>query len=567
MLGFEGMSVVVESRRSFEERERLRRIALRGLTDLWFLGSVILKLGMEEGKPRPREEIEPMYRFVEKPWPQDLNPEAKWLRALCVPRFLAKTYIILVWILQQILKDPNITIAYHCCEKDQAIEGVRLIREWLESPIIVHLYGNHKSRNWNPETGLISALRRKGSEKNPTLRPLGMDKPLEGKRVHIFVWDDLIGETNYKPEGVIKVEKRRSACMPLLRGGGIGWWLCTRWGVMDPMSDGQTFGGEDGILKKWKRGEWDCFGTRGFVGAYAVPGDEKIFPHIKENPKKTSTGKVLVFPSVWNERSIEEARKEMAFGLHASQVLNDPLPDESRHFRKSDFKHFELFSDEEPSDDGSVPFNPILRGTWNVLALDPNKSADQLVGSDRHALIVMALKNIRDVEKEIELWFAYILHWEAGRWSTSDLIDKYFELVKIFKPRRHFIETNVGGAWITSPIRKRGRELGYFTLPIEEIKTSKVMKDDRLLQTLQPAYAYGHIYHAEHLKGGEGEQELLRWMPNSGAHDDLVDVEEIAYSHGTMKKFSGIHAAGPAGGARKFVVARTWRTRYRRAGV
>lgn len=537
--------------------ERRRRIALKGLTDLWFLGSVLLKLGFEEGRPRPREEIEPLYKYVGADWPELLDEDAKWFRILCVPRYLAKTYIILVWILQQILRDPNISIAYHCAQKDQAIEGISLIREWLELPIIVELYGTHKSRRWDPEKGLYSAQRKRGREKNPTLRALGMDKPLEGKRAHIFVFDDMVGETTYnKPEQVIKIEKRRAACMPLVMPGGIVWWLCTRWGVMDPMSEGKTFSGEEGLLAKWKKGEWDAFGARGYVGAYAAPGDERVFPHIKKNPRRTSKGHVLVFPSVWNERSIEEARREMPFGLHASQVLNDPLPEDSRHFSPRNLQFFPL--------EVEGKLNPILGGCYYVLALDPNKSADQLIGSDRTAFSVMGLKLLRDVEQERELWFGYLVEWIAGRWKTSEVIDTYFDLVERWKPRRHFIETNVGGSWITDPIRKRGKELGYSRLPIEEINTTQTSKDDRLLTGLQPAYAYGQIYHAEHLRGGEGEVELLRWMPNQAAHDDMVDVLEIAWSKGTMKVFGGVHV--PQGVSRP-LIGRTWTRKSRFAGV
>jgi hypothetical protein len=392
-----------------------------------------------------------------------------------------------------------------------------------------------------------------------------MDKPLEGKRGNIFVFDDLIGELTYnRPEHIVKVEKRRASCMPLVKQGGTVWWLATRWGSMDPMANGKTFSGEDGILKKWKRGEWECFGARGFVGAYAHPGDEIFFPHIKSNPQRTSAGKVLVFPSVWNERSIEEARKEMPFGLHASQVLNDPLPEESQHFRQKDFHHFEPTIGEGDEAGSDSNLNPILRGTWSVLALDPNKSADALIGGDRHALCVLSLKLVKDVEAGSEMWFTYVREWVAGRWSVDECIDRYFDLVKTFKPRKHFIETNSGGAWIVNPIKRRGRELGYHSLPIEEVQTQKLSKDDRLLQGLQPAYAYGHIYHAEHLRGGDGEQELLRWAPNSATHDDLVDVLEIAYSKGTMKRYGGVHQ--PAG-VRRPVVARTWRTRYPKVGA
>lgn len=543
-----------------EEFERQRRIALRGLTDLWFLGSVLLRLGLDRGRPRPREEIEPLYRFVEKPRPKEMDPEEKWLRALCVPRFLAKTYIILVWAFQQILRDANETIAYHCAQKDQAIEGVRMISQWFELPLIVQLYGNHKSRNWNPEAGLISGQRTRGIEKNPTLRALGMDKPLEGKRARHFIFDDLIGETTYgKPEQIVKVERRRAACMPLVEPGGTVWWLATRWGIMDPMADGKTFSGEDGILAKWKRGEWDCFGARGFVGAYAAPGDEKFFPYLKKNPTRTSSGKVLVFPSVWNEKSIEEARREMPFGLHASQVLNDPLPEESRNFSEKLFRYFSI---EDPANQGKL--NPILGGCFYVLALDPNKSADQLVGSDRTAFALMGLKLLKDVEAQRELWFGYLVEWLAGRWKVSQTIDKYFELVDKWKPRRHFIETNVGGSWIVDPIKKRGRELGYVSLPIEEVQTSNISKSDRVKTGLEPAYAYGQIYHAEHLRGGEGEMELLRWDPSQAVLDDLIDVEEIAWSQGTMKRYAGVHT--PMGIA-KPLVGRTWTRKTRFAGA
>jgi hypothetical protein len=296
-------------------------------------------------RPRPRREIEPIYQYVGRPRPKGLDPDAKWMRALSIPRYLAKTYVSLVWCLQLILRNPDVRIAYHCNEKDMAEEGVALVRDWLDLPQIVQLYGSHKGNRWSAK-GFVSG-QRTVPHKDPTMRPIGLDKPLEGKRAHVFVWDDLIGLDSYNPNGVIKAEKRLAACRPLIIPGGIGLYVCTRWGIADPMSSGKTFGGNPGILKKWADGEWDCFGHRGSVSCYAYPGDEELFPYImEEDHPEDASGRKLLFPSIWNELAIEAERREMPFGLFASQVMNDPMPEESIRFRDTDMQYFELFEEE-----------------------------------------------------------------------------------------------------------------------------------------------------------------------------------------------------------------------------
>jgi hypothetical protein len=113
------------------------------------------------------------------------------------------------------------------------------------------------------------------------------------------------------------------------------------------------------------------------------------------------------------------------------------------------------------------------------------------------------------------------------------------EYVKHYKPRKIYPETNVGKEYFVEPLRKEARDLGI-TLPIDEVTASLhgTGKKDERIAAIQPDYAYKRVWHERKLKNSRGEEQLLKWQPNSGGHDDFPDVLAHCILEATKKRYS-----------------------------
>lgn len=502
---------------AFTDRDILREQAALGMFDPFYLSTELLQL--QDDQPRTTGELKPIYDYFNQPRPESLPKGAKWLRFWSSPRFTAKTYIGLVYCLSKILRDRNIAIIIICQEKQMAVDSVKLLREWLLSPKIVQLYGTFKSDDFGKEEFTI--IQRNRSRRDPTVRALGLDVPMQGKRCD-FIWpDDLIGEGNNSDEGILKVESRISAAMPLLRPGGEMLYTCTRWNAFDPSTDGYTISGQPGILRLWKQhNAWHCPPTRGFFGAYAKPGDEHVFPG-------AVPGKPL-FPGVLSEDNIKQARQTMNRAEFNSQILNDPLPDDTRYFSSENIQYFSAFDD-----DGAL--HPQLVGAIPFMAVDPasGKQGKKGMVRDETTFCLGYVKWERDSP------MGFVVEWTGGIWKPDKTMDVFFDLLQRFKPRKIFIETNIGGEYFVDPIRKRARELGMHFLPIEEVHSSLkgTGKKDARIGAMQEVYSYRRIWHDQKLKLCKGEDQMLRWAPHSAGHDDWIDVLAMWYLLATKKRF------------------------------
>ena len=508
---------LIQHPESVSDHELLRQQAWLGLNDPFYLSTEILHL--EDSVPRTPEELRPIYAWICQDRPETLPERQRWLRFWSSPRFTAKTYISAVYILQKILRNRNIAIIVQGQEKAMAMDTVKLVREWLENPKIVQLYGEMKSDHWLKDE--LTIFQRDKARRDPTLRALGLDVPMQGKRCDFMLWDDLIGETNSNDEGILKVERRLAASMPLIVPGGEALYICTRWNPYDPSTDGFTIGNQPGILKQWSLGGiWDAPPPRGYFGAYAQVGDEKLFPDAE-------VGKPL-FPGVLSEETIQEMRATMAYGTFASQILNDPIPDEQRHFSAEDFQYFDPFNEDGERHEalvGAVPF----------MAVDPNQGKTTPASKPRDEA-TMAVGFIGWTPQLVANLF--LVEWIGGHWTVSRFQDMFFSLVTTWKPRKIFLEDNTGGEHIVQPIRNRARELGLY-LPLDPF-TSTLQgsgKKDARIAAMQEPYSYRRVWHARKLKNCKGEDQLVRWMPNSGGHDDYADVLAMLYLRATKKRF------------------------------
>ena len=489
------------------DRELLRDEAEHALFDTYYLSTRVLKVGEDE-LPRSEGELKPVYEYFDQPRPERLGRLDKWFRLWSAPRFTAKTYILLVYFLSRIIRNPNITISYQSQEKGMAAEGVKLVREWLEMDEITRLFGEFKSNDWGKEDFVVAQRTRR--QKDPTLRAIGIDNPLQGKRVDLMAFDDMVGDTNNSAEGLRKVEARYTASLPLVKPGGEIIWEATRWSPYDMMSSGETVTGRTGILRQrdlsigtGKPCRWTYPEPRGFFGCYAFEGDEKFFPH-------AVVGEPL-FPSVLPESVIQEFRDEMTPEEFAGQIENNPITGELRQFDSDDLQHFDAHTE-----DGKL--NPILAGAVPFMAVDPNSARVVKVGDDT----TFAVAFIKWSGKTFDV---FLVQWTGGRWKTGRVQDTFMLLYEKWKPRMIYPEVNTGGAWFIDPIRQKASEKGIF-LPIQEVSASLhgTGKKTQRIKSLQPLYQQHRIWHDTKLKNSKGEMQLLQYTGDGKGHDDYADV-------------------------------------------
>jgi hypothetical protein len=504
------------------EAELKRKEARLALEDPYYFETEVLRVGKDEKKPRLREEMGPFFDWLCEPRDKNgFSEDDQWLRYWSSPRFTAKSVGLASWCCEEIVKDPNIAIMVQSEEKRQAVKIVDMVRHWLELPKVEKLFGNFESpRKWKEDEFTV-AQRTVTGKKDPTMQASGMDVPMTGWHPDIIIWDDLLGETNNTRDGVAKVKARLSASLPVLRDDGIGIWVCTRWGPEDPASE----------ILSGARGKWDLPGHRGFFGAYAVPGDEKFYPH-------AVAGEPL-YPTVWPRHRIENARKTWPFELFASQVLNDPVPAEGAYFRSSDFQYFPLYT---KSADGLSIMNPVLDDALCFMAIDPASGQDQSEKGDEHAIVVGYIKWLKNICR------MYLVEEAGGRWKTDKLVDAIATLIDKWRPRKIFIETHTYQDWMMSPLKRREQEFGVH-YPIEEVKRGgkgSQGKSDRVM-SLQTPYTYHQVWHAEELKNGRVEEQLLRFRPNPKDHDDFRDAEAMLWQEATKRRYGRSRKEGGGG--------------------
>ena len=502
-----------------------RERAILGLEDSWYLGSEIVGLSKDEMNPRPEYELRPVYEFLSREIrPVHLSPKDLWLMFLSMSRFTAKSYCLLVVMMQEIIRDVNTSLIYQSQQKQMASDGAKLIKEWLEIPAVVDLYGEFKSGDWGKEEFIIS--QRTKPQKDPTFRSMGLDDPLQGKRCRKMGIDDIVGDTNNTEDGLRKAENRFDASLPVVHPGGTVWWLCTRWNPYDMTSAAHTVQDRPGIIRQFNVSRetgtpcaWDCPPPRGFFGAYAVDGDQEFFPN-------AVPGEPL-FPSVLDESKIDWYRKQMLPAVFASQILNDPIPEETRRFSAKDFQYFKARKPDGTLSDeliGAIPF----------MAVDPAsaRKTSSRTTSDESTFAVVFVK-----------WFdnggfnIFVVDWEGGRWRSDRVQGRVFSLYEEWRPRWIYPEVNVGGAYFLDPIRVAAKEKGIH-LPIDEITASlhgtgkKAQRIDAIVQY----YVERRVYHDEKLRNGRGEMQLLTYNGDYSGHDDFADVLAHAILESTKKR-------------------------------
>lgn len=223
----------------------------------------------------------------------------------------------------------------------------------------------------------------------------------------------------------------------------------------------------------------------------------------KENDEHRKIGEAM-FPQFFPVSFLEEERDSMSDekDIHhfSAQYQQSPLDMANASFKRDYFQYI---------DAESLSRIKLVSG---CIGVDPASS--QKDSADYRAISVIG----RD-----SMGIYYLLDAVYGRWSPTEFQNKIFEIQNVYK-YPVFIETNHGGGFLTDSIAmKQKAEQNYFRC--EGIINSG-NKIERILNTLEPLYKNFRIFHSEHLKRSEMEDQL-EFFPKA-KHDDLPDSMEIA---------------------------------------
>lgn len=204
-----------------EEAAKLDAVAERCKTDLRFLVTEILNL---------------------KRWDDSLHGElVKVLEApgdrklVLLPRGHQKSTIVSVaWVIQQILKDPNIRVQIISATWKLSKDLLHQIKRILEDSDLKDLFGPFMTRKTRWSTEYIDVAQSTRRTKDPTISTGGINTGKTGSHCDLMVLDDVVSpENTTTPELVRKTIDSYKDLLPLIDPGGILVIVGTRYSMAD----------------------------------------------------------------------------------------------------------------------------------------------------------------------------------------------------------------------------------------------------------------------------------------------------------------------------------------------
>lgn len=404
------------------------------------------------------------------------RPSSK--KAILWPRGHLKTSMITIGkSIQHILQNPNVRILIANQVWDISRKMLSEIKEHLDAKSqLPKLFGEFKSDFWNQDA--VTIRQRTRALKEPTLSTTGVEAEQTGGHFDVIFLDDLTGLQNCQtPEQREKTKRFRRSMINLLEPGGKLYEIGTRWSLDDTFSE---------IFEKEKE-YYDIMIRK-------VIEDGKIIFPAKFNMKFDPVRKTWLQVSEPCMDFINHLKKSMTPAEFSAQYMNNPIDEENQLFKPAYFKYFDHRPDR------------LFVGMTIDPAISEKQSADYF--------------SIR-VDGMDDKYNIYVLDYIRGHWNVGQSIDNIFSMYLKWHPSVVGLETiafqKALKAWLENSMRERGI---YF--PITELKRNTNESKEFRIKALEPFYREGKYFHANWMKDGVLEEELLTFP--KGKHDDVADA-------------------------------------------
>ena len=253
----------------------------------------------------------------------------------------------------------------------------------------------------------------------------------------------------------------------------------------------------------------DVIGTR--WDDYDLYGDLEKDPDIEVIKTPAILNGEATFPERYTLKELQKIKSGPKMGsyLFSMLYLLDPIPQEDAIFKQKYFKYFSLSPDRATivrEDGEELPAGDCYMTIDGATEEGKNDDSAILIATADYQNNIYILEEwnkqvdpVNLIEKMVQLYFK----WECIRYGgQKSLVEKMLLAFLKDKQRKEKFFMNF------FPLGKNTRENKEFSI-----------------KQLQPWYEGGWIWHNETLRGGDGEEQLLRFP--KARHDDLADVKQM----------------------------------------
>lgn len=407
-----------------------------------------------------------------------------------LPRGTFKSSIVTVgYSLYEIVKNPNVRILVVNATYEMVKKFISQIQDNLrKNKGLMGIYGDlgKDSEIWNENT--IKLKTDKSYEtKEPTVFGYGMQGNLVSSHFDVIILDDLVNWDNtFTAEQIEKVKSFYKSCLDLLEPHGKLIVIGTPYHYND--------------LYAWIEDPQNDI-HRDFA-IYKKPAYTGDFGEGE-----------LLFPERLSWERLEKLRRAEGPTHFASQYMLTPILSEDAIF-KYDFRYY---------DESDLKGIELLTFMTVDPALSVSKDADQT------AMVVVSVDNQG-------IW--YIRDILVGRFGPLELIQQLFYMDDKWKPKTIGIETVAFQKALASFIQDETRRQHRQPMPLKLLKpehsraTGLSEPKQYRIESLEPRYATGMIFHNKDLKANMQLEDQLRRFPKN-SNDDIIDAlayqEQIAF--------------------------------------
>ena len=385
------------------------------------------------------------------------------------------TIITFAGAVQEIIRDPEITIGIFSFNNSSANKFLKQIKRELESneilktcfPNVLYAEPQKHSKSWSEQNGII--VKRKSNPKEGTVEANGLiDGMPTGAHYKLRIYDDVITEDHARsPEMIEKATNAWRLSQNLGSRGGKKWHVGTRY----HFNDTYRFIMNEEILKP------------------------RIYPGTEDG---TPTGK----PVLLTQKELDAKRKEMGPYIFGCQILQNPVADDRQGFSRDWIRHY--ISN---------------KGVMNkYLLCDPANEKKKT--SDYTVFAVIGLGADRNY---------YLLDLVRDRLNLRERTDILFRLHRQWKPKRVGYEKYGKDSDIEHFTEKMADDNYRFDIVA---LGGKIAKEDRI-RKLVPVFENGRFYLPEVLYYTDFEgkkRDLVRDFIDQeymgfpmATHDDMFD--------------------------------------------
>lgn len=404
-----------------------------------------------------------------------IKPSAKKL--LLVPRGHLKTSIVTkAFPIKCLLNDFNARILIANQVWDRARDMLQEIKGFLTNKSeLPKIFGEFVSDRWR-EDGVVIRQRTK-SLSAPSIGTTGVEAEQTSAHYDVILLDDIVGKENYKtPEQRAKTLEFYRSTLSLLEPAGMLIVVGTRWHMDDIYGH---------ILDE----EPESFDI---MVRQVIEHGKIIFPKkfsLHMTPEKRwipSTTQCMDYI-----RELKKSQGPMFYG----QYMNNPVHEENQKFKRGYFQYW----DKRPE--------RLSVGMAVDFAIGQSKE------SDYTAIVVGAFNEYKDL---------FLLDYIRGHWHASQIIENIITMYQKWKPDYVGAEKDIVQRTLAQGLDVALIRAGAY-ISVQELAHGPDKKKEFRIEALEPFYRNKKVYHANWMKQGALEDELVAFP--RAKHDDLIDAQ------------------------------------------